>query len=120
SLAGQARLHLALLALAALTLPIAPSAAWSASDPAAPAARILLLLAATVGAPYVVLAATAPLMQDWFARAGSGGAAYRLYAWSNAGSLAALLAYPIAVEPFLPMRAQALAWSSLFVTFSLI
>ena len=107
SLRRQAQLHLALLFLAALTLPIAPSAAWKPTDAAAPAARILLLLAATVGAPYVVLAATAPLLQDWYARAGSGGTPYRLYAWSNAGSLAALLAYPVAVEPFFPLRAQA-------------
>jgi hypothetical protein len=120
SLRRQAQLHLALLFLAALTLPIAPSPAWKPVDAGAPAARILLLLAATVGAPYVVLAATAPLMQDWFARARSGAAPYRLYAWSNAGSLAALLAYPIAVEPFLPMRAQALVWSGLFVTFGVV
>jgi hypothetical protein len=120
SLRHQAQLHFALLFLAALTLPIAPSPAWKPVDAGAPAARILFLLAATVGAPYVVLAATAPLMQDWFARTGSGGAPYRLYAWSNAGSLAALLAYPVAVERFLPLRAQALVWSGLFVTFCLV
>ena len=120
SLRRQAQLHLALLFLAALTLPIAPSPAWKPVDAAAPAARILALLALTVGAPYVVLAATAPLLQDWFARAGSGAAPYRLYAWSNAGSLVALLAYPVVVEPFLALRAQALVWSGLFVTFSLV
>ena len=52
SLTHQARLHLTLLALAVLTLPIAPSASWitggvDAGGP--PAGRILLLLAATVG-----------------------------------------------------------------------
>ena len=119
SLAGQARLHVALLALAALTLPIAPSAAWSASDPAAPAARILLVLAVTVGAPYVVLAATAPLLQDWFARSGSGEPPYHLYAVSNLGSLLALLAYPVVIEPFLPLRIQSLGWSALFILFGL-
>lgn len=120
SLRGQAQLHLALLCLAALTLPIAPSAAWQPPDADAPAARILLLLAVTLGAPYVVLAATAPLLQDWFARGGPGAAPYRLYAWSNAGSLLALLLYPLVVEPFLPIRAQALVWSALFVTFGLV
>jgi SAM-dependent methyltransferase len=120
SLPRQAQLHVALLLLAALTLPIAPSAAWKPVDAEAPGVRILLLLAASLGAPYVVLAATAPLMQDWFARGGPGGAPYRLYAWSNAGSLAALLLYPLAVEPFLPMRAQALVWSALFMIFCLV
>ena len=118
-LARQARLHLVLLFLAALTLPIAPSAAWSPSDGGVPSARILLLLAATVGAPYVVLAATAPLMQDWYAR-GSGAAPYHLYALSNAGSLVALLAYPTIVEPFLPLRGQSVGWSILFVVFGLV
>jgi hypothetical protein len=72
----------------------------------------------TVGAPYVVLAATAPLLQDWFARSGMGAAPYRLYALSNLGSLLALLAYPALVEPFLPLRAQSLGWSGLFVLFA--
>lgn len=118
SLVRQTRLHLALLGLAMLTLPIAPSAAWAAHETGAPALRILLLLTATVGAPYVVLAATAPLLQDWFARSGMGAAPYRLYALSNLGSLLALLAYPAAVEPFLPLRAQSLGWSGLFVLFA--
>ncbi len=117
SLRRQAQLHVALLALAMLTLPIAPSVAWKPTDASAPAARILLLLAATLGAPYCILAATAPLMQDWFARGGSGGVPYRLYAWSNLGSLVALLAYPLVVEPFLPVHAQAVVWSILFVAF---
>jgi hypothetical protein len=124
SLSRQVRLHLALLALAALTLPIAPSVAWKPVDAEAPAARILVLLAAMLGAPYVMLAATAPLMQDWFARAtlknGAEGAPYRLYAWSNGGSLLALILYPLVVEPFLPMRVQALGWSALFVIFCLV
>lgn len=120
ALAHQARLHLALLALAALALPIVPSADWQPDGANAPALRILLLLAATLGIPYIVLAATPPLVQDWFARTRSGGVPYRLYAWSNAGSLAALLAYPLAVEPFLTLQAQGRAWSILFVVFCVV
>lgn len=116
-LAHQAQLHLALLVLALMTLPIAPAVAWKPTDASAPAARILLLLTATLGGPYFILAATAPLMQDWFARGGLAGTPYRLYAWSNLGSLVALLAYPLVVEPFLPVRAQALVWSVLFAAF---
>ena len=118
SLVRQTRLHLGLLGLAILTLPIAPSAAWAAPETGAPALRILGLLTLTVGAPYVVLAATAPLLQDWFARSGMGASPYRLYALSNLGSLLALLAYPALVEPFLPLRAQSLGWSGLFVLFA--
>jgi len=78
SLVRQARLHLVLLGLAILTLPIAPSAAWAATETGAPALRILGLLTVTVGAPYIVLAATAPLLQDWFARSGMGAAPYAM------------------------------------------
>src|SRR5213595_2129785 len=57
----QARLHLLLLAAAIVTLPIVPSPAWKPADPSHPAGRILLLLTVTVGLPYVLLAATAPM-----------------------------------------------------------
>jgi len=120
----QARVHLALLALAILTLPIAPSPSWKPVDGSAPAFRILVLLSATVGLPYVLLAATAPMVQDWFARidrsetAGDGRrAVYWLYALSNLGSLIGLLAYPSAIERFLSLRAQAWFWSAGFVFF---
>lgn len=117
ALATQARLHLALLGLAILALPIVPAAHWKPIDANAPALRILLLLTTTLGVPYLVLAATAPLLQDWFARTRSAGVPYRLYAWSNAGSLVALLSYPLVFEPFLTLQAQARAWSILFSVF---
>src|SRR6476620_5472721 len=83
----QARVHLVLLAIALATLPIIPSPAWKPADPSHPSGRILLLLSATVGLPYVLLAATAPMVQDWFARmraaseaeAHQGRAVYWLY-----------------------------------------
>jgi len=121
----QARLHLALLALALLTLPIIPSPSWKPTDPSHPAGKILLLLSATVGLPYVLLAATAPMVQDWFARLGAkrpagpdgGHAVYWLYALSNLGSLLGLLAYPTSIERLLSIRGQAWFWSAGFVLF---
>jgi hypothetical protein len=122
--AKQARLHLVLLVLALATLPIVPSPSWKPVDPSHPAGRILLLLAATVGLPYVLLAATAPMVQDWFARlgardadAGSGRSVYWLYALSNLGSLLGLLAYPSAIERVLSIRGQAWFWSAGFIVF---
>ena len=121
----QARLHMVLLAAALLTLPIIPSPAWKPTDPSHPAGKILLLLTATVGLPYVLLAATAPMVQDWFARLGakryegaaSGRAVYWLYALSNLGSLLGLLAYPTSIERVLSIRGQAWFWSAGFVLF---
>jgi hypothetical protein len=125
---GQARLHLALLALALLTLPIIPSPSWKPTDPAHPAGKILLLLAVTVGLPYMLLAATAPMVQDWFARlgahddteAGQRHRVYWLYALSNLGSLLGLLAYPTSIERLLSIRGQAWFWSAGFAVFCLV
>jgi hypothetical protein len=64
-----------------------------------------------VGVPYFLLAATAPLMQGWFARVALGPSPYWLYAVSNASALLALLTYPVLVEPALSQTAQAVWWS---------
>jgi len=121
--ARQARLHLVLLLLAVATLPIVPSPAWKPVDGNHPVARIMLLLTATVGLPYMLLSATAPMIQDWFAQLGEtenggrGRAVYWLYALSNLGSLLGLVAYPTAIEPTFSIRGQGLFWSAGFVVF---
>lgn len=112
----HATIHLVLLALALCLLPIVPDEAWKPGPESAPIGRILLALAASVGLPFVLLAATAPLLQSWFAGTGNRSP-YRLYAWSNAGSLAALACYPFAVEPNLSRIAQGGAWSALLGVF---
>jgi hypothetical protein len=116
----QIALHITLLVVTAATLPIVASAAWKPPDADAPVGRLLGLLAVTVGAPYVMLATTAPLLQDWYRRAMPGKSPYRLYVLSNLGSLAALCSYPLIVERFLPVQAQAVWWSAGFVAFILV
>ena len=105
---AQAAAHLALVAGSALVLPLAPARPGAAADPAA---QILMLLLATVGLPYFLLSTTGPLLQAWYSRSHRVDFPYRLFALSNAGSLLALLAYPVTVEPFLATRLQMLAWS---------
>ncbi len=106
---GAVRTHLVLMLLSLALLPIAPDPTLAPT--AGPVPRLLLLLTATIGVPYVLLSATAPLLQAR-AAASSHARPYRLYAWSNAGSLLALLAYPALIEPNLGTRAQTLAWSA--------
>jgi len=115
----QAIVHGVLLAVAALALPIIPGEAWKPLGDADPGLYILGLLAVTVGLPYFMLSTTGPLVQVWFSRANHGAMPYRFYALSNVGSILALLTYPIAVEPWLPTRAQALGWSGAFVVFAI-
>jgi len=116
----QSLLHIALLAASLLLLPISPSAEWRPSGGEDPTPRILALLTVTIGLPYFVLSTTGPLIQAWFAREKPGAVPYRLFALSNFGSLLALLAYPVAVEPYLPTRWQSGWWSALFAVFSLL
>jgi hypothetical protein len=117
---GQSLLHVALLAASLLVLPIALNADWRPTGAENPTLRILGVLAMTIGLPYFVLSTSGPLIQAWFARERPGSIPYRLFALSNLGSLLALLAYPVAVEPVLPTRTQSLVWSVLFVGFALL
>ena len=107
----QAVIHLALVAAALASLPIIPGTQWKPAGLDDPTWRILALLAATVGLPYLVLSATGPLIQQWFTRASPGASPYRLYALSNVGSLLALVTYPFLVEPLLSRQTQAAGWS---------
>jgi hypothetical protein len=116
----EALTHSVLLLAALATLPIAPSDTWKPAGDEEPVSRILLLLGASVGLPYFLLAATSPLLQAWFARARPGENPYRLFAVSNLASLIALVGYPFVVEPFLGGVQQVSAWSWLFGAFALL
>ena len=115
----QAAVHMAVVLAAAVALPIAPDEGWRPGPDQDPILRILGLLAASVGLPYLVLSSTSTLMQAWAARL-FPGSPYKLYAGSNAASLAALFAYPLLVGPWLGARDQATAWSWAFGGFALL
>ena len=74
-----------------------------------PAGWLLLTLLLSIGLPFFALSTGAAVLQQWYAStddAGSGDP-YFLYAASNLGSFAALVAYPLFVERTLPLREQA-------------
>lgn len=108
---NQAALHLACLVVGLALLPITPAASWQPEAVDAPTLQIMILLLATVGWPFLVLASTSPLLQAWFSRLRPGVSPYRLYALSNVGSLLALVSYPILVEPAIGRTAQTQLWS---------
>jgi hypothetical protein len=70
-------------------------------------------MARRIGLPFLLLAAGSPLIQHWFSRSASARERdpYRLYVASNLGSFAALLAYPLAIEPWMTLRAQSRRWT---------
>ncbi len=116
----QTLAHVLLLVASVLVLPILPAASWKPAGDDDPTFRILLLLAATVGMPYFLLSTTGPLLQAWYARRFKGAIPYRLYALSNAGSMLALVSYPVLVEPVLGTRLQAVSWSWMYGVFVVI
>lgn len=113
----QATVHLVLLLVALLWLPIVPDGEWKPGPADEPTRRILLLLTATLGLPYLLLSATGPLVQRWFHLAHPTRSPYRLYALSNVGSFLALFAYPFVLEPLISRTAQAWLWSGTLLGF---
>jgi SAM-dependent methyltransferase len=120
SLKRQVLLHTALLTVAALTMPILVGEGWRPQGSEEPISRILLLLTATIGLPYFLLATTTPLVGAWYARRFQAAAPYRLFALSNLASLLALLGFPFLIEPQLGNRQVTWIWSALFAVFALL
>ena len=116
--ARQSILHIALLAASLFFLPIAPHSSWRPQPGGDPAWRILGLLTVSIGLPFVLLSATTPLLQAWYARHRTGSEPYHLFALSNFASLLALLSFPFWIEPRLASRQQAVLWSAAFVVFA--
>jgi len=116
----QMIVHIALLAVSALALPIYPRLAWKPVGTEEPTRAILVLLAVTVGLPYFLLSTTGPLLQAWYARTRHDAMPYRLYALSNAGSMFALLSYPVLFEPVFTTHQQTWIWSGAYIAFILL
>jgi SAM-dependent methyltransferase len=116
----QAIVHTLLLLASCALLPILPSDELKPTGDSNPVIQTLYLLAVTVGLPAVALSSTSPLLQVWFMRRTGDQLPYRLYALSNAGSLIALLGFPLLLEPVFDSRTLALLWSGAFVVFAVL
>jgi spermidine synthase len=112
-------LSLQLLAVAAAVLSVLRS--WLIENGAAhPILTVFSVLSLSIGLPFLVLSATSPLLQVWWARIESGKIPYRLYALSNVGSLLALALYPSVIEPRFTLHAQRITWCCGFVVFAIL
>jgi hypothetical protein len=114
----HAQLHVALIAVSLLALPPLPGAVEPPVH-GSPVPWLLMVLLRTIGLPFFVLSATAPLVQRWLAASEHprGRDPYFLYAASNLGSLTGLVLYPFVLEPLLGLRVQALGWSAVYALF---
>jgi hypothetical protein len=124
----QARVHLALLSVSLLWLgssafywgsSLLPPDTWKPADSNHPILHILVILLASAGVPYFVLATTGPLLQAWFGHLRKGQPPYKLYALSNAGSIGGIISYPVAVEPWLALKTQASLWAIAYLAFAI-
>lgn len=114
----QSLVQIGLLVIAAVTLSVVPADSLKPAPTDNPILKILLICAASVGLPYFLLSTTGPVLQSWFAKLLPGQSPYRLYALSNAGSLLALVSFPLFFEPYFTRLAIAKFWSAGFLIYA--
>ncbi|MBK7580398.1 MAG: fused MFS/spermidine synthase [Myxococcales bacterium] len=116
--AAQLLVHGGLVVAALISLQLLSKSSPPRLSVAVPALSVAWALLRELGLPFFLLASSAPLGQSWAATT-SERSPFSLYAVSNAGSLAGLLAYPLLLEPLLPLglQRQLFAWG--FVGFAL-
>jgi hypothetical protein len=120
SVSKQAKLQIFVLAIGLALLPITPSDIWKPTDTSDPTLRIVALLAVSVGAPYLILSTTSPLLSRWLARLDRTLDPGRFFAASNLGSFVGLLSYPFVFERLMATGEQTIWWSWAFVVYALL
>jgi hypothetical protein len=108
----HALVHLNLVLVAVLFLPFALPVHWFVNERANPSTTIFAVLVCSIGLPFFVLSAGAPLLQKWFAQLKHPSARdpYFMYGASNLGSMAGLVAYLVLLEPNLTLSQQSHFW----------
>ena len=119
TLKTQAAVHATLILLTAIYLFRSPVHTSVVNDlqQLNPTLWLLKTLLFSVGLPFFVISASSPLLQSWFSKLRHERAVdpYFLFAASNAGSLIALIAFPLVLEPSLGLSHQHKVWSIGFV-----
>ena len=114
SLRAQAAVHILLILLTAIYLFRSPVQVpvLTALQQQNPTLRLLETLLFSVGPPFFIISASSPLLQSWFSKLRHYLAVdpYFLFAASNAGSLIALVAFPLVFEPSLGLSEQYRLW----------
>jgi hypothetical protein len=110
-------LPLGWLVLPFAVMPLGLAADWAPPGEIHPVPVLLLVLGLTIGVPFFVLAATAPLLQRWYSSSDRPTARdpYYFYAASNLGSMVALLSYPVLIEPLFGLTVQSWFWVAAYL-----
>lgn len=112
--------HAAWFALCGLALPLRLDASLVETWP--PSLRVLVILVLGAGVPFVALSTNTPALTKHFSQLDHPAAQdpYFLVAASNVGSALALLAYPFAIEPFVPLSRQVQLFSYAYVALAIL
>jgi hypothetical protein len=115
----QTRLHLFVLLLSIIFVPLAIHTELGFGSVERPIFWVLFALTLSIGFPFFVLSSTSSLLQSWLSRTTHKDAQnpYFLYSASNIGSLLALAAYPLLLEPMFKLSQQLMIWSMLYFAF---
>ena len=113
----QATLHAVLLFLPLLFLPIAIPNGWFPPTDKNPVPWLLILMTISVGFPFLVVSANAPMLQKWFSSTSHKASEdpYFLYVASNLGSMLALIGYPFLIEQKLRLTDQSYFWTVFYL-----
>jgi len=102
----QALIHLVILLFSLYFIPLdliftaVPQNAWLPTE-------IFKMLTVRIWLPFVILAASSPLLQHWYCDLRHTTFPYYYYAISNAGSLIGLISYPFILEVLFSLQQQA-------------
>jgi hypothetical protein len=121
SLNRQVTIHAAVIVLIAAYTVVSlvrshapyPPLDWTVGNAASPYFNVLRALFAAIGGPFFLLSTTGPLLQYWYGTS-ANREPYKLYAFSNAGSLLALIGYMTLIEPGSTLHVQENVWLVLF------
>lgn len=105
-----------------LSLILLPHLFWEWNDKPVssfPEVSIVTILLIHIGLPFFILSSTGVILQHWYAYLSSDSKQppYGWYAWSNIGSLIALLGYPFIVENHFTLLMQKQLWAGLYCVF---
>jgi len=114
----QAIVHICLIFISLLLLPFTPAESLKPIGTENPSVSLLVTLIYSIGIPYVLIASTNPLYQNWFNIIYPRVNPFRLYSLSNLGSLLGLLSYPFIIEHILLLRTQTHLLSALYVLYA--
>jgi hypothetical protein len=108
----HAAVHVLVVLAPLLLLPVA-LAPGTPPPTQNPSGWLLATLLTSIGLPFFALSTSAAVLQKWYSATDDAGARdpYFLYAASNLGSFAALVAYPLFVERTLRLQQQTYLWT---------